>query len=29
MHSDLDYDKLKKKLPKKVTPGFDGLTVNL
>lgn len=29
MHSDLDYDKLKKKLPKKVIPGFDGLTVNL
>ena len=29
MHSDLDYDKLKEKLPKKVIPGFDGLTVNL
>jgi phosphoribosyl 1,2-cyclic phosphate phosphodiesterase len=29
MHSDLDYDKLKKILPKKVVPGFDGMCINL
>ena len=29
MHSDLDYDQLKKKLPKNVVPGYDGMTVNL
>jgi len=29
MHSDLDYDQLKNKLPKKIVPGYDGLTVNL
>ena len=29
MHTDLDYDQLKKKLPKNIVPGFDGLTVNL
>jgi len=29
MHSDLDYDKLKKKLPKNIVPGYDGMTVNL
>jgi phosphoribosyl 1,2-cyclic phosphate phosphodiesterase len=29
MHSDLDYDQLKKKLPKNITPGFDGMSVNL
>jgi phosphoribosyl 1,2-cyclic phosphate phosphodiesterase len=29
MHSDLDYAKLKKKLPKNIIPGFDGMTVNL
>ena len=29
MHSDLDYDQLKKKLPKNVIPGFDGMSVNL
>ena len=29
MHSDLDYVKLKKKLPKNIIPGFDGLTVSL
>ena len=29
MHSDLDYDKLKKILPKNVVPAYDGLTVNL
>ena len=29
MHSDLDYNQLKKKLPKNIQPGFDGMTVNL
>ena len=29
MHSDLDYDQLKKKLPKNIIPGYDGMTVNL
>ena len=29
MHSDLDYDQLKKKLPKNIVPGFDGMIVNL
>jgi phosphoribosyl 1,2-cyclic phosphate phosphodiesterase len=29
MHSDLDYAKLKKILPKNIIPGFDGMTVNL
>jgi phosphoribosyl 1,2-cyclic phosphate phosphodiesterase len=29
MHSDLDYAKLKKRLPKNIIPGFDGLTVSL
>jgi phosphoribosyl 1,2-cyclic phosphate phosphodiesterase len=29
MHTDLDYDQLKKKLPKNVFPGYDGMTVNL
>jgi len=29
MHSDLDYDHLKKKLPKNVVPGYDGMTINL
>ena len=29
MHSDLDYDQLKKKLPKNIIPGFDGMTVDL
>ena len=29
MHSDLDYDQLKKKLPKNVIPGFDGLSAIL
>ena len=29
MHSDLDYDKLKKKLPKNIVPGYDGMTINL
>ena len=29
LHSDLDYDFLKKSLPKNITPAFDGLTINL
>jgi len=29
MHSDLDYDQLKKKLPKNILPGYDGMTINL
>jgi len=29
MHSDLDYDNLKDKLPKNIVPGYDGMTVNL
>ena len=29
LHSDLDYKKLKKKLPKNVMPAHDGLTINL
>ena len=29
MSTDLDYAKLKKKLPKNIIPGFDGLTVSL
>jgi phosphoribosyl 1,2-cyclic phosphate phosphodiesterase len=29
MHTDLDYDQLKKKLPKNIFPGYDGMTVNL
>ena len=29
MHSDLDYDQLKKKLPKNIIPGYDGMTINL
>ena len=29
MHSDLDYDHLKKILPKNIIPGYDGMTVNL
>ena len=29
MHSDLDYVKLKKRLPKNIIPGFDGMTVGL
>ena len=28
LHTDLDYDYLKKKLPKNITPGFDGLKFN-
>ena len=29
LHTDLDYDELKKKLPHNVIPAHDGLTVNL
>ena len=29
LHSDLDYDYLKKILPKNVKPAFDGLTIDL
>jgi phosphoribosyl 1,2-cyclic phosphate phosphodiesterase len=29
LHSDLDYDYLKKILPKNIEPAFDGLTLNL
>jgi hypothetical protein len=29
MHSDLDYDQLKKKLPRDIRPGFDGISINL
>ena len=29
MHSDLDYDHLKKKLPKNIIPGYDGMSINL
>jgi phosphoribosyl 1,2-cyclic phosphate phosphodiesterase len=28
LHSEIDYDKLKKRLPKNTTPAFDGLTIN-
>ena len=29
MHSDLDYDQLKNRLPKNIIPGYDGMTVRL
>ena len=29
MHSDLDYNELKKNLPKNIVPGYDGMTLNL
>jgi|TARA_B110000438_G_C15815412_1_gene651715 phosphoribosyl 1,2-cyclic phosphate phosphodiesterase len=29
MHTDLDYNKLKKKLPKNIVPGYDGMTLKL
>ena len=29
MHSDLDYDELKKILPKHIVPGYDGMKVYL
>ena len=29
MHTDLDYDVLKKNLPKNIVPGYDGMKINL
>ena len=29
MHSDLDYDQLKKRLPKNIVPGYDGMAISL
>jgi phosphoribosyl 1,2-cyclic phosphate phosphodiesterase len=29
MHTDLDYDQLRKILPKNIVPGYDGMTINL
>ena len=29
LHLDLDYQKLKRRLPKNVVPAYDGLSVNL
>jgi phosphoribosyl 1,2-cyclic phosphate phosphodiesterase len=29
MNTDLDYNELKKKLPKNIVPGFDGMTISL
>ena len=29
MHSDFDYEILKKSLPKHIVPGYDGMVVNL
>ena len=29
LHTDLDYEQLKKKLPKNIVPGYDGMTINL
>tara|TARA_B110001452_G_scaffold77244_1_gene62851 strand:+ start:46 stop:819 length:774 start_codon:yes stop_codon:yes gene_type:complete len=29
MHSDIDFNSIKKKLPKNVVPGFDGMTLKL
>jgi phosphoribosyl 1,2-cyclic phosphate phosphodiesterase len=29
MHTDIDYDEVKKKLPQNIVPGYDGMTVNL
>ena len=29
LHSDLDYDDLKKLLPKNITPAYDGLEIKL
>ena len=28
LHSEIDYNKLKKRLPKNTIPAFDGLTIN-
>ena len=29
MHSDLDYNYLKKNLPKNIFPGYDGMSFNI
>ena len=29
LHTDFDYNKLKKELPKNIVPGYDGMTINL
>ena len=29
LHTDIDYDKIKKLLPKNVSPAYDGLTLRL
>ena len=29
LHIDLDYEQLRKKLPKNIVPGYDGMTINL
>ena len=29
LHTDIDYNEIKKKLPKNIIPAFDGLTINL
>ena len=29
LHTDLDYDYLKKNLPKNVVPAYDGMSINL
>ena len=29
LHTDIDYNKIKKKLPKNIIPAYDGLTINL
>ncbi len=29
LHTDIDYEIIKKKLPKNIIPAYDGLSVNL
>ena len=29
LHTDIDYDEIKKKLPKNIVPAYDGLSVIL
>ena len=29
LHTDLDYNKLKSKLPKNIIPAFDGMEINI
>ena len=29
LHSELDYNELRKKLPKNIVPAYDGLTINV